>query len=119
VHEQVFHAAKDKLFRREGYFDLLGFDFMLDDKLELYLLEVNTNPALSLDSSSVLQEVCTLAPLVPYIIATVQSMLSSFHAVHTQWLYELLCILQVAICVSLAVVHSRRLQPLLHSTILC
>jgi Tubulin-tyrosine ligase family len=60
VYKQVFHAAKDKLFRREGYFDLLGFDFMLDDKLELYLLEVNTNPALSLDSSPVLQEVCTL-----------------------------------------------------------
>jgi Tubulin-tyrosine ligase family len=64
----VFHAAKDKLFRREGYFDLLGFDFMLDGKLELYLLEVNTNPALSLDSSPVLQEVCTLTILLLYVI---------------------------------------------------
>ena len=45
----VWKAARSKLAMKFGYFDLLGFDFMLDDKLNVKLLEVNTNPALHLD----------------------------------------------------------------------
>jgi D-alanine-D-alanine ligase-like ATP-grasp enzyme len=32
---------------REIGFELLGFDFMIDEELEVYLIEVNTNPCLS------------------------------------------------------------------------
>ena len=35
----VIHGAAKRLERRRGYFDLLGFDFMLDDTLNLHLIE--------------------------------------------------------------------------------
>lgn len=57
----VIKAAVPKFQRKHGYFDLLGFDFMVTNDNKLVLLEVNTNPALSLDNS-------TLASLLPPII---------------------------------------------------
>jgi hypothetical protein len=49
----VFDAAAVKCYRSESIqlsnynaFELLGFDFMLDDQLNLNLIEVNTNPCL-------------------------------------------------------------------------
>jgi hypothetical protein len=41
-------AADSKLAKKHGFFDLLGCDFMLNADNNLYLLEINTNPALSL-----------------------------------------------------------------------
>jgi tubulin--tyrosine ligase like protein 10 len=41
-------AGNSKLLKKHGYFDLLGCDFMLSDDNKLFLLEINTNPALSL-----------------------------------------------------------------------
>mmetsp|Transcript_55578 Transcript_55578/g.88173 ORF Transcript_55578/g.88173 Transcript_55578/m.88173 type:complete len:668 (-) Transcript_55578:107-2110(-) len=58
----IYEASKGTLERRRGYFDLLGVDFMLDDSYKLYLLEVNSNPAMFFDSSPTLQE------LVPRLI---------------------------------------------------
>eukprot|EP01038_Epipyxis_sp_PR26KG_P012981 gene12981-17406_t len=57
----VLKACNSKLARKHGYFDLLGCDFMLSDKNELFLLEINTNPALSLDNS-------TLEALLPMVV---------------------------------------------------
>lgn len=55
----VLKAGNAKLLRKHGFFDLFGCDFMLafnaQKKLELFLLEMNTNPALSLDNA-VLEE---------------------------------------------------------------
>jgi hypothetical protein len=55
----ILKAGNTKLLRKHGFFDLFGCDFMLafdaDKKLELFLLEMNTNPALSLDNA-VLEE---------------------------------------------------------------
>lgn len=42
----VFKSAQSSLAPRIGYFDLFGLDFMLDDNLNTWLIEVNTNPAL-------------------------------------------------------------------------
>jgi tubulin--tyrosine ligase like protein 10 len=47
----VFKAAMPKFSKKKGYFDLLGFDFMISTDRKLLLLEVNTNPAMSLDNS--------------------------------------------------------------------
>ncbi|XP_071498782.1 uncharacterized protein [Diadema antillarum] len=43
---QCFLASKNKLEPRLGYFDLLGFDFLLDTDMKIWLLEINVNPAL-------------------------------------------------------------------------
>jgi hypothetical protein len=57
----VVKASSSKLMRKHGFFDLLGFDFMISSNNELVLLECNTNPALSLDNS-------TLAGLLPNVV---------------------------------------------------
>ena len=36
------------------YYELFGMDFMIDDKFKLWLIEVNTNPAITHDCSKVL-----------------------------------------------------------------
>lgn len=35
---------------RSNCFEIFGLDFMIDDNLKLYLIEVNTNPCLELSS---------------------------------------------------------------------
>lgn len=48
--KEVFEASGQSLIGeiRWDYngFELMGFDFMLDDDLKLYLIECNTNPCL-------------------------------------------------------------------------
>jgi glutathionylspermidine synthase len=69
--KDVLKAALPKLTRKHGYFDLLGFDFMMTATNELKLLEVNTNPAMSLDNS-------TLEGMLPNIIdGTIQIVLDT------------------------------------------
>ena len=41
---------KEKLDRKFGCFEIFGFDFMLDSDLNPFLLEVNINPAMFLDT---------------------------------------------------------------------
>jgi hypothetical protein len=37
-------SAKHKLFNRKNNFENFGFDIMLDDKLNVYLIEINASP---------------------------------------------------------------------------
>ena len=47
----MFSVIKDKLDRKFGCFELFGFDFLIDDKLNPYLIEVNVNPAIYTDTN--------------------------------------------------------------------
>ncbi|KAL0603634.1 Protein polyglycylase TTLL10 [Plecturocebus cupreus] len=51
-----FLAAKPKLECKLGYFDLIGCDFLIDDNFKVWLLEMNSNPALH-TNCEVLKEV--------------------------------------------------------------
>jgi len=53
--KDLLKASMNKFLRKHGYFDLFGLDFMVTADGKLMLLEVNTNPALSLDNA-VLEE---------------------------------------------------------------
>ena len=46
----VFTVVKDKLDKKFGCFELFGFDFLIDDNLNPYLIEINVNPALYTDT---------------------------------------------------------------------
>lgn len=57
----LLRASNHKFLRQHGYFDLLGCDFMITADNQLHLLEVNTNPAMSLDNA-------VLEDLLPRVI---------------------------------------------------
>ncbi|NXA40283.1 TTL10 polyglycylase, partial [Eudromia elegans] len=48
---QCFLAARLKLERKLGYFDLIGCDFLVDEDFKIWLLEMNANPALHTNCS--------------------------------------------------------------------
>ncbi|XP_008576392.1 PREDICTED: inactive polyglycylase TTLL10 [Galeopterus variegatus] len=51
-----FLAVKSKLQCKLGYFDLIGCDFLIDENFKVWLLEMNSNPALH-TNCAVLKEV--------------------------------------------------------------
>merc|ERR1711959_58703 len=46
IMHSVFDAAKPGLEPAKGQFELFGLDFVLDEQLKPWLIEVNTNPAM-------------------------------------------------------------------------
>ncbi|VUZ49066.1 unnamed protein product [Hymenolepis diminuta] len=47
ISKRVFAAVKDKLACRMGFFEIFGMDFMIDDNMKVWLIEINTNPAMT------------------------------------------------------------------------
>jgi hypothetical protein len=48
----AFMESKMDLPRTPGAFELFGVDFMIDSDLKVWLIEINTNPALWTDTST-------------------------------------------------------------------
>ena len=46
-------CAVKLLEKKQGYYELIGADILLDEELNPYLLELNTNPALFLSTSKI------------------------------------------------------------------
>lgn len=68
-----FLAVKSKLECKLGYFDLIGCDFLIDDNFKVWLLEMNSNPALH-TNCEVLKEV------IPRVVMeTLDLALETFH----------------------------------------
>lgn len=41
-----FNSVKHKLQSRMGLFDIYGLDFMIDENMKMWLIEINVNPAM-------------------------------------------------------------------------
>eukprot|EP00053_Salpingoeca_punica_P023976 m.11947 g.11947 ORF g.11947 m.11947 type:complete len:392 (+) comp6005_c0_seq1:405-1580(+) len=54
-------GAKNSLTKKIGYFDLLGFDFMVDEHFNVWLIEINVNPALFTNCAA-------LAAVIPTVV---------------------------------------------------
>ena len=63
IKRHVLGAVRGKLDDRAGIFDFLGLDFMVDTDLNVWLIEVNVNPALHTNCTA-------LAETIPPAIST-------------------------------------------------
>nr|CDS29016.1 protein polyglycylase TTLL10 [Hymenolepis microstoma] len=47
ISRRVFNAVREKLACRMGFFEIYGMDFMIDVNMKVWLIEINTNPAMT------------------------------------------------------------------------
>lgn len=52
-----YNSVKSKLETKVGYFDLYGLDFMIDEDMKVWLIEVNINPCLATNCSALKERV--------------------------------------------------------------
>nr|XP_020137025.1 inactive polyglycylase TTLL10 isoform X1 [Microcebus murinus] len=80
-----FLAVKSKLEGKLGYFDLIGCDFLIDENFKVWLLEMNSNPALH-TNCEVLKEV-----IPSVVVETLDLALETFQkSLHNQKMLPLL-----------------------------
>lgn len=58
---QVIHGIRYKMQRKVGYFGIYGYDFMIDENMKVWLIEVNVNPAITTNTE-------VLSQVIPPII---------------------------------------------------
>ena len=73
----IFITSKDNLVVKFGCFELLGFDFIIDEDLNLKLIEINVNPAIFTDTTVQQQ-------LLPELIDQTVAMVLKLHNGQTE-----------------------------------
>lgn len=54
---QVIHSVRYKLQRKTGYFGIYGYDFMIDEDMKIWLIEVNVNPAITTNTDVLIKAI--------------------------------------------------------------
>jgi hypothetical protein len=49
---QVLHSIRYKIQRKVGYFGIYGYDFMIDEEMKTWLIEINVNPAITCNTDT-------------------------------------------------------------------
>jgi hypothetical protein len=70
----IVESVRMRLKRRVGCFGLYGYDFMIDEQMKVWLIEVNVNPALTTNTHTLLQ---AIPPVVEEAIGSVTCCCSS------------------------------------------
>ena len=53
----VIESIRMRLKRRVGCFGLYGYDFMIDEDMKVWLIEINVNPALTTNTNTLIQAI--------------------------------------------------------------
>ena len=53
----VIESIRMRLKRRVGCFGLYGYDFMVDEDMKVWLIEINVNPALTTNTNTLVQAI--------------------------------------------------------------
>ena len=53
----VLESIRMRLKRRVGCFGLYGYDFMIDEEMKVWLIEINVNPALTTNTNTLIQAI--------------------------------------------------------------
>lgn len=80
---QVVQSIRFKIQRKIGYFGIYGYDFMIDDNMKVWLIEVNVNPAITTNT-----EVLNVA-IPPAVEEGISKLLSPIME-HLVWTFEIL-----------------------------
>jgi len=64
----VIESIRMRLRRRIGCFGLYGFDFLIDDNMKVWLIEINSNPALTTNTNILLE---VIPPIVKEAICKI------------------------------------------------
>lgn len=63
----IIESIRMRLKRRVGCFGLYGYDFMIDEQMKVWLIEINVNPALTTNTNTL---VLAIPPVVEEAIRT-------------------------------------------------
>jgi D-alanine-D-alanine ligase-like ATP-grasp enzyme len=53
----VIESIRMRLKRRVGCFGLYGYDFMIDEDMKVWLIEINVNPSLATNTNTLIQAI--------------------------------------------------------------
>jgi D-alanine-D-alanine ligase-like ATP-grasp enzyme len=54
---QVIHSVRHRIKKSVGCFAVYGYDFMIDENMKTWLIEINVNPALTTNTDVLIQAI--------------------------------------------------------------